>query len=156
MTPVREHVDAAVSTLEVPGLGEPYGLLVLADGTRLVSTMQHRLRLLTPAGLFATIVGGDDDDDVAPPAPFSLADAPVLGQGLLRGLATGGGAPGSPPRRGGGISSMAATLRLPGVGAVPGVGGGAQDADPGSPGGVRGARRSRVRNFVRRAERTRR
>jgi hypothetical protein len=63
MTPVREHVDAAVSTLEVPGLGEPYGLLVLADGTRLVSTMQHRLRLLTPAGLFATIVGGDDDDD---------------------------------------------------------------------------------------------
>jgi hypothetical protein len=56
-------LDAAVSTLEVPGLGEPYGLLVLADGTRLVGTMQNRLQLLTPAGLLATLGGGDDDDD---------------------------------------------------------------------------------------------
>ena len=27
-------LSAAVSTLEVPGLGQPYGILVLADGTR--------------------------------------------------------------------------------------------------------------------------
>jgi sugar lactone lactonase YvrE len=52
-----------VSTLEVPGLGQPFGLLVLADGTRLVITLQNRLQLLTPAGLFATLAGGNDDDD---------------------------------------------------------------------------------------------
>jgi hypothetical protein len=42
-------LDAAVSTLEVPGLGQPYGLLVLADGTRLVGNEQNTLQLLTPA-----------------------------------------------------------------------------------------------------------
>jgi hypothetical protein len=46
-------LGVAVSTLEGPGLGQPYGLLVLADGTRLVGTVQNRLQLLTPAGLFA-------------------------------------------------------------------------------------------------------
>ena len=56
-------LDAAVSTLEVPGLGLPWGLLVLADGTCLVGTAQNRLQLLTPAGLFATLAGGEDDDD---------------------------------------------------------------------------------------------
>jgi len=56
-------LDAAVSTLEVPGLGVPWGLLVLADGTRLVGTAQNRLQLLTPAGLLATLAGGEEDDD---------------------------------------------------------------------------------------------
>ena len=53
-------LDAAVSTLEVPGLGLPFGLLVLADGTRLVSTFQHTLQLLTPSGQLALIAGVDD------------------------------------------------------------------------------------------------
>ena len=52
-----------MSTLEVPGLGEPTGLLVLADGTRLVSTFQHTLQLLTPSGQLALIAGGNHDDD---------------------------------------------------------------------------------------------
>ena len=56
-------LNAAVSTLEVPGLGQPYGILVLADGTRVISTEQNRLQLLTPAGLLATIAGGNDHDD---------------------------------------------------------------------------------------------
>jgi len=56
-------LDAAVSTLEVPGLGLPFGLLVLADGTRLVSTFQHTLQLLTPSGQLALIAGVDHDDD---------------------------------------------------------------------------------------------
>ena len=56
-------LSAAVSTLEVPGLGQPYGILVLADGTRVISTEQNRLQLLTPAGLLATLAGGNDHDD---------------------------------------------------------------------------------------------
>ena len=55
-------LSAAVSTLEVPGLGQPYGILVLADGTRVISTEQNRLQLLTPAGLLATPGGNDHDD----------------------------------------------------------------------------------------------
>ena len=51
-----------MSTLEVPGLGLPFGLLVLADGTRLVSTFQHTLQL-TPSGQLALIAGVDHDDD---------------------------------------------------------------------------------------------
>ena len=53
-----------MSTLEVPGLGRPYGLLVLADGTRLVSSLPDRR--LSPAGWLTNIAGGngnDDDDD---------------------------------------------------------------------------------------------
>ena len=61
-TPAAERarapaLDAAVSTLEVPGLDEPYGMFVMADGTRLVSTEQHTLQLLTPAGQLALIAG---------------------------------------------------------------------------------------------------
>ena len=55
-------LDAAVSTLEVPGLGQPYGMFVMADGTRLVSTEQHTLQLLTPAGQLALIARGEDED----------------------------------------------------------------------------------------------
>ena len=55
-------LDAAVSTLEVPGLGQPYGMFAMADGTRLVSTEQHTLQLLTPAGQLALIAGGEDEE----------------------------------------------------------------------------------------------
>ena len=46
-------LDAAVSTLEVPGLSDPGGLLVLANGNCLVSTLQHKMQLLTPSGQLA-------------------------------------------------------------------------------------------------------
>ena len=36
---------------------------MLADGTRVISTEQNRLQLLTPAGLLATLAGGNDHDD---------------------------------------------------------------------------------------------
>ncbi len=52
-------LDAAVSTLEVPGLGELTGILVMADGNCLVGTEQNTLQLLTPAGLLTTIAGDD-------------------------------------------------------------------------------------------------
>ena len=50
-------IDAAVSTLEVPGLGELTGIFVMADGTRLAGTEQNTLQLLTPAGQLALIAG---------------------------------------------------------------------------------------------------
>jgi hypothetical protein len=56
-------LDAAVSTFEVPGMGQPYGLLVLADGTRLVTTLQNRLQLLTPAGWLTKIAGDEDEEE---------------------------------------------------------------------------------------------
>ena len=59
-------LDAAVSTLEVPGLGGPNGVCVMADGTRLVTAHNstvNRLQLLTPAGLLARLAGDEDDDD---------------------------------------------------------------------------------------------
>ena len=55
-------LDAAVSTLEVPGLGEPYGMFVMADGNCLVTTSKHTLQLLTPAGWLTNIAGSNDDD----------------------------------------------------------------------------------------------
>jgi sugar lactone lactonase YvrE len=55
-------LDAFVSTLEVPGLDKPYGIIVLVDGTRLVSTAQHTLQLLTPAGQLFSIAGDEDKD----------------------------------------------------------------------------------------------
>jgi hypothetical protein len=69
-------LDAAVSTLEVPGLGASSCLFVMADGTRLVGTDQDTLQLLTPAGQLALIAGNaaprvdvdsDDEDDDATP-----------------------------------------------------------------------------------------
>ena len=50
-------LDAAVSTLEVPGLNKPYGIIVLVDGTRLVSTALHTLQLLTPRGSSLSLRG---------------------------------------------------------------------------------------------------
>jgi hypothetical protein len=55
-------LDAAVSTLEVPGLGELTGMFVMADGNCLVSTSKHTLQLLTPAGLLTNIAGDEDED----------------------------------------------------------------------------------------------
>ena len=55
-------LDAAVSTLEVPGLGQPYRMFVMSDGNCLVSTMQNTLQLLTPAGQLALIAGGEDEE----------------------------------------------------------------------------------------------
>ena len=55
-------LDAAVSTLEVPGLDEPNGMFVMADGTRLVCTSKNTLQLLTPAGQLALIAGGEDEE----------------------------------------------------------------------------------------------
>ena len=55
-------LDAAVSTLEVPGLDEPNGMFVMADGNCLVTTEQHTLQLLTPAGQLALIAGDEDED----------------------------------------------------------------------------------------------
>jgi sugar lactone lactonase YvrE len=55
-------VDTTVSTLEVPGLGMPFDLLVLADGTRLVSNDKSTLQLLTPTGLLATLAGDEIED----------------------------------------------------------------------------------------------
>ena len=50
-------LDAAVSTLAMPGLGAPNGMFVLEDGTRLVSTKEHTLQLLAPSGHFAALAG---------------------------------------------------------------------------------------------------
>jgi len=50
-------LDAAVSTLEVPGLGTSPGMFVMADGNCLVTTSKHTLQLLTPAGQLALIAG---------------------------------------------------------------------------------------------------
>ena len=57
-------LDAAVSTLEVPVLDEPYGMFVMADGNCLVTTSKHTLQLLTPAGLLTNIAGDEDEDKV--------------------------------------------------------------------------------------------
>ena len=50
-------------TLEVPGLGRSYGLCVMADGNCLVSTLENKLKLLSPAGLLATLAGGNGEED---------------------------------------------------------------------------------------------
>ena len=50
-------LDDAVLTLEVPGLGRSYGLIVKADSTRLVSTEQNTLQLLTPRGSSLSLRG---------------------------------------------------------------------------------------------------
>ena len=44
------------------GARQPLGLFVMAYGNRLVSTQQHKLQLLTPAGQLALVVGGEDED----------------------------------------------------------------------------------------------
>ena len=55
-------LDAAVSTLAVPGLGVPRGLFVLADGSWLVSTAEGTLQLLTPSG-WRTLIAGSFDEE---------------------------------------------------------------------------------------------
>ena len=56
-------LDAAVSTLAVPGMGNANGLCVLADGTRLVSSWHHSLFAISPSGLMAILAGSADEED---------------------------------------------------------------------------------------------
>ena len=56
-------LDAVVTTLTVPGLGLPNGIFVLADGTRIVSSVNlNTILLLQPSGRLATIAGNKDED----------------------------------------------------------------------------------------------
>ena len=51
-------LDAAVTTLAVPGLGQPQGIFVLADGNRLVvSASKNTVFQLPPSGRLATLAG---------------------------------------------------------------------------------------------------
>ena len=52
-------LDAAVSTLAVPGLGVPNGMFVLEDGNSLVSAGPV-LRVLGPSGLISSLAGRHD------------------------------------------------------------------------------------------------
>ena len=56
-------LDAAVTTLAVPGMGCVNGLCVFADGTRLVSSWHHSLFAISPAGLMAILAGSADEND---------------------------------------------------------------------------------------------
>ena len=68
-------LDAAVSTLAVPGLGKPNGLFVLEDGNRLVSA-GHVLRELGPSGLISSLAGRscESGKQDGPGAPFCHQD----------------------------------------------------------------------------------
>jgi hypothetical protein len=51
-------LDAAVSTVAVPGLGQPNGLFVLADGT-LLACAGNSIRVLSPSGLLYFLAGSN-------------------------------------------------------------------------------------------------
>jgi hypothetical protein len=46
-----------VTTLAVPGLGKTNGMFVLADGTRLLSSLMKTILLLLPSGRLTTLAG---------------------------------------------------------------------------------------------------
>jgi DNA-binding beta-propeller fold protein YncE len=51
-------LNAAVTTLAVPGLGQPHGIFVLADGNRLVSSCsKNTIFQLPPSGWMSPIAG---------------------------------------------------------------------------------------------------
>jgi len=50
-------LEAVVTTVTIPGMGLPNGIFVLADSTRLVTTLVHTLLQIEPSGLLATIAG---------------------------------------------------------------------------------------------------
>jgi hypothetical protein len=55
-------LNAAVTTLAVPGLGLPRGIFVLADGIRLVSSSSKKtIFQLPPSGRLATLAGNKDE-----------------------------------------------------------------------------------------------
>jgi len=55
-------LNAAVTTLAVPGLGLPRGIFVLADGNRLVaSASKNTIFQLPPSGRLATLAGNKDE-----------------------------------------------------------------------------------------------
>ena len=75
-------LDAAVSTLEVPGLGHPNGMFVMADGNRLVSTSKHTLQ---PVGNQISHLPADNAQHSSPPprdAREVLYGLPRLGIGV--------------------------------------------------------------------------
>jgi sugar lactone lactonase YvrE len=56
-------LEATVTTVTIPGLGEPDGMFVLGDGTRLFSSSSHTILQLTPSGRLSTIAGNPEDED---------------------------------------------------------------------------------------------
>jgi hypothetical protein len=55
-------LEAVVTTESITGLGDVYGMFVLADGTRLFTTSKHTLDLQLPStGMPATIAGRKED-----------------------------------------------------------------------------------------------
>ena len=51
-------LDAVVSTVAAPGLGNSYGLFVLADGT-LLACAGHSIRMLAPSGFQSLLAGNN-------------------------------------------------------------------------------------------------
>ena len=58
-------LEATVTTVTIPGIGSPDGILVLADGTRLVTAGHHILLQIAPSGRLATIAGYAETDEDA-------------------------------------------------------------------------------------------
>jgi len=55
-------LDSTVTSVTITGLGEPEGLFVLADGTRLVIA-EITLLFIAPSGWLSTVAGCDDKDE---------------------------------------------------------------------------------------------
>jgi DNA-binding beta-propeller fold protein YncE len=53
----RHDAKATVTTLAIPGLGQPSGIFVLADGTRIISSSNKTILQLPPSGRLTTIAG---------------------------------------------------------------------------------------------------
>jgi hypothetical protein len=53
----RHHAKATVTTLDIPGFGQPSGIFVLADGTRLISSSNKTILQFPPSGRLTTIAG---------------------------------------------------------------------------------------------------
>jgi hypothetical protein len=55
-------LNAAVTTIAVPGLGLPQDIFVLADGNRLVTSgSKNSISQLPPSGRLATLAGNKDE-----------------------------------------------------------------------------------------------
>ena len=54
-----------VYTINIPGLGNPNGIFVLADGALLVTTRQHTLRQIALSGRLATVAGYAEKEEDA-------------------------------------------------------------------------------------------
>jgi len=58
-------LEATVTTINIPGLENPNGIFVLADGTLLVTTRQHTLLQIALSGRLATIAGYAEKEEDA-------------------------------------------------------------------------------------------